>query len=59
MDEDEPQSKAAAAVRNIEPLSVAELNAYILELETEIARVRLAIKAKQNVRAGADQLFRK
>ena len=47
------------AVRNLEPLSVAELNAYIGELEAEIARVRAAIGKKQNIRAGANSLFRK
>jgi uncharacterized small protein (DUF1192 family) len=45
--------------KNLEPLSVDELEAYIGDLEAEIARVRQAIVAKRQVRAGADSLFRK
>lgn len=45
--------------KNLEPLSVDELEAYIGDLEAEIDRVRQAIVAKRQVRAGADSLFRK
>ncbi len=60
MDSDdlEPRVKKADK-RNLEPMSVAELEVYIEELEAEIARVRTAIGAKKNVRSGAESLFRK
>lgn len=45
--------------RDLGPLSVAELEDYIIELQAEIERVRLAIAAKQSVRSGAEALFRK
>ncbi len=46
-------------VRNLETLSIAELEAYIGELEAEIARTRDTIAAKRNQRAGADAFFKK
>ncbi len=57
MEPDEPM-KQPAARRNLDPLGVAELEAYIGELESEIARVRAAITAKQRLRGGADGLFK-
>jgi len=45
--------------RILDPLSVEELQEYIVELEEEITRVRQAIVAKQAVRSGAESLFRK
>ncbi len=45
--------------RNLQPLSVRELEEYIAALEAEIVRARTAIAAKQSLRAGADSLFRK
>ncbi|OIR10112.1 hypothetical protein GALL_80400 [mine drainage metagenome] len=45
--------------RNLQPMSVRELEEYIAALEGEITRVRAAIAAKQSLRAGADSLFRK
>ncbi|HIJ64131.1 MAG TPA: DUF1192 domain-containing protein [Rhodospirillaceae bacterium] len=54
----EPQKKAAAR-KNLEPMSVEELEVYIGELEAEINRARGAIVAKRSVRAGAESLFRK
>lgn len=45
--------------KNLEPMSVAELNAYIAELEDEIARVRADIARKTTHRAGAESLFKK
>ncbi len=60
MDEDDllPR-KAAPQVRNLEPMSIAELEAYIAELEQEIERVRADIVAKRRHMSGADALFRK
>ena len=58
LDDLEPRKKLSQQ-RNLEPMSVEELSAYIGELETEIARARAAIAGKQSVRAGAESLFRK
>ncbi|HLO76469.1 MAG TPA: DUF1192 domain-containing protein [Magnetospirillum sp.] len=57
-DDIEPKKKSAA-LRNLEIMGVAELNAYITELEAEIARVRAAIAAKQSARQGAEGFFKK
>jgi len=51
--------KTKTPLRDLGPLSVAELNDYIAQLEAEISRARHAIAAKQSVRAGADALFLK
>ena len=40
-------------------MGVAELKAYIVELETEIARVRTEITAKLGQRRGAEALFKR
>jgi uncharacterized small protein (DUF1192 family) len=57
-DDLEPR-KAQPQLKNLAPLSVAELTAYIAELEAEIGRARAAIAAKQDVRAGAESLFKR
>ena len=59
MDEDDllPRSKQPAK-RNLAPLSIAELEAYIGELEEEILRVRADIQAKRAQRGGAEALFK-
>ena len=57
--EDLEPRKTAPAPKNLEPLSVQELEAYIGELEAEIRRARQAIDGKRSVRAGAESLFRK
>lgn len=60
MDSDdlEPRKKVVEQ-RNLEPMSVAELTLYIEDLQTEILRVKNAIAAKENIRSGAESLFRK
>ena len=40
-------------------LGIAELEDYIAALESEIARVRAEIAAKQRQRSGAEALFRR
>ncbi len=45
--------------RDLTPVSVAELEAYISQLEEEIARARAEISAKQKQRGGAEQLFKR
>jgi uncharacterized small protein (DUF1192 family) len=56
-DENEPRSKPAKQ-RDLVPLSIAELELYIAEMEAEILRVREAIAAKQQQRRGAQGLFK-
>lgn len=45
--------------KNLGPLSIAELEAYIGELEEEIVRVRADIAAKRAQRGGAEALFKR
>ena len=60
MDDDDPGTRRqTAALRNLDPLSVKELNDYICDLEAEISRARAAIASKQSVRSGAESLFKK
>ncbi len=60
MDPDELEPlKAVPPKKNLEVMGIEELEAYIAELETEIARVKAAIGAKHSVRAGAEALFRR
>ena len=54
----EPRQKKPAP-KPLDMLSIAELEDYIAELETEIRRVRSAIAAKQSHRSGADKFFKK
>jgi uncharacterized small protein (DUF1192 family) len=55
-----PGDLLAGLIRqDLDPLSVAELEARITALEAEIARCRQKIERSVNHRASADQLFRK
>jgi len=47
------------AAQDLDPLSVAELEARILALEAEAARTRVRIERAVNHRANADALFRR
>ena len=60
MDEEElePRRKAPK-LRDLAPLAIAELEAYIGELEGEILRVRDEISAKRKQRGGAENLFKR
>jgi len=60
MDEEDllPRQKKPAK-KDLTPLSVAELEVYIGELEEEIARTRTEIAAKRKQRTGADSLFKR
>jgi uncharacterized small protein (DUF1192 family) len=44
--------------RNLDEMSIEALQEYIAEMETEIARVREAIAAKEAARNGADSVFK-
>ena len=54
----EPRMRAPAK-KNLEALSVTELEAYIVELEGEIERARAVIAARQRQRSGAEALFKR
>jgi uncharacterized small protein (DUF1192 family) len=45
--------------QDLDPLSVEELEARILLLEAEIARVKAKLQSSVNFRASADELFKK
>ena len=49
---------AQLARQDLDPFSVAELEARITALEGEIARSRIKMERAVNHRASADQLFR-
>jgi uncharacterized small protein (DUF1192 family) len=60
MDEDDlPTPRKAPEQKNLEPMSIEELDAYIVELEGEIERVRADIVAKRGHLSGAESLFQK
>jgi len=56
-DDLEPVKKKAER-KNLEVMSIEALGEYIVELETEIARVRGAIAHKEEARNGADSFFK-
>lgn len=59
-DDDElPKPKTLVQKANLDPLSIGQLNDYIAELETEIARARADIARKQSVRGAADSVFKR
>jgi uncharacterized small protein (DUF1192 family) len=58
LDDLEPRNRPPQK-KNLEPMSIAELEAYIGELEVEIERVRADIAKKSAHRAGADAFFKK
>jgi uncharacterized small protein (DUF1192 family) len=53
----EPRKKAVPQ-KNLDVLSIEELEAYIAELQAEIERTRAKIAAKQAHRTGAASLFK-
>ena len=60
MDEEELAPRRKVPVKkDLTPLSIAELEEYISEMETEILRVREAITAKRRQRGGAESLFKR
>ncbi len=58
MEEAELHPKAPAS-KDLEPMSIEQLEDYIAEMKAEIARVGEAIAAKKDIRVGAEALFRK
>ena len=57
-DDLEPQTPKSKP-RNLEPMSIEELNAYIVSLEAEIARARADIDKKTKHKASVEALFKK
>jgi uncharacterized small protein (DUF1192 family) len=60
MDEEDllPQRQAAKP-RDLTPLGIAELEAYIAGLEVEIGRARAEIVVKGRQRSGAESIFKR
>lgn len=58
MDDDLPLN-APKPKRDLDPMSIEELDDYILEMEEEISRVRAEIDRKRAHRADMDQLFKR
>jgi uncharacterized small protein (DUF1192 family) len=54
----EPRRKPAQP-KDLSLLGIAELEAYVAELENEIARVQAEITAKLGQRRGAEALFKR
>jgi uncharacterized small protein (DUF1192 family) len=60
LDEDDlTPLRQPAKQRDLAPMAIAELEAYIAELEGEILRAREAIAAKRKQRGGAEGLFKR
>jgi len=57
-DDLEPKNKPKQK-RNLDPLSIDELEDYILELEAEIERIKAEIARKKAHLTGADAFFKK
>jgi uncharacterized small protein (DUF1192 family) len=58
-DDDEKVRTSTSGAPDLNGWSVAELEAYIVSLETEITRARAEIEAKSSVRNAAEALFKK
>ena len=58
-EEDLTPRKGPAKLRDLDSLSIEELEEYIEELEGEIRRVREDIDRKQRHRAGVEGLFKR
>ena len=57
---DKPDDPITLLTRqDLDPLSVAELEARIAILEAEIERVKAKLQSSVNFRASADELFKK
>lgn len=59
MEDDDLPLRPPKPKRDLDPMSIEELEDYIEEMEAEIVRVRAEIARKRAHRTGADTLFRK
>lgn len=57
-DDDNEPKKKAALVKNLEPMSVNELQSYIEDMKSEIMRVEEEIKRKKAHMAAAASIFK-
>jgi uncharacterized small protein (DUF1192 family) len=57
-EEDQEPRKKSNKIKNLDDMSIKALREYVVELETEILRVRDAIRDKERARTGAQNLFR-
>lgn len=57
-DDDTPKSKSDTFPRNLETLSVSDLNEYIKDLEDEILRVKTDIERKKSSQDAAASVFK-
>jgi uncharacterized small protein (DUF1192 family) len=58
-EDSEPRKQPELVLRKLDTLSVKGLEDYIIELETEIARVHSEIAKRGSARQNADSFFRK
>jgi uncharacterized small protein (DUF1192 family) len=58
-DEDLDPRRKIPKKKDLTPLSIDDLEAYIAEMEDEILRVREAIAEKRKQRGGAESLFKR
>ena len=57
--EDLEARRKKPAAKDLNPLSIDDLEGYIEELQAEIARARTMITAKKAVRQGAEAFFKR
>jgi uncharacterized small protein (DUF1192 family) len=58
LEELEPRRTGPTA-RNLEPMGIEELQAYVAELEAEIRRVEAELEVKKKRRTGAESIFKR
>lgn len=58
MFDEELPAKKPARPKNLEPMSIAELEAYIADLKAEIERAQGEIAKKQAYKSAADGFFK-
>ena len=59
MENDDLPQNMPKPKRNLDPMSIEELQEYIAEMHEEIERVRGEIAKKEAHRAGIDSIFKK
>ena len=52
------EKKKTVKILNLDDFSVEDLQKYIFELQTEIARVKDEIKKKENLKLNAEKFFK-
>jgi uncharacterized small protein (DUF1192 family) len=57
LDDDAPKT-VRPTLKNLDPLSIEDLESYIEALNAEIDRARATISARRAIRGGAEALFK-